>query len=636
MMDTFQQFIAISRYARWLPDQKRRETWNETVERYLANVVDTSLMECFKDYQSLRSSLKVAIEELDVLPSMRALMTAGPALDRDNTCAYNCSYVAVDDPRAFDEAMFILLCGTGVGFSVERQYIDKLPIVPEKLNFSNDTMLIQDSKEGWADAIRTLFSMVYDTGTIPQFDFRLIRPAGSRLNIFGGRASGPEPLIDCITFITKTLEKAKGRKLNSIECHDIMCMIGKSVVSGGVRRSAMISLSNFSDQRMRHAKDGEFWKHNDHRSLSNNSVAYTEKPDSVNFMREWLSLAESGTGERGIVNREALKKRAQLIGRKDHDFGVNPCAEIALQSKQFCNLTEVVVRAHDNLETLKYKVRLATILGTIQATKTYFPYLRPEWTENTRSEALLGVSLTGIMDNEMMSGMSTKYNLRQVLQELRQEARKTNQEYAKKLNINVSKAITTVKPSGTVSQLVDSASGIHPRYARHYIRTVRGSNDDPVTKLLKDQGISHEPDAMYPDRNTVFSFPKKSPEDATITRNLSAIQHLEIWKTYARYWTEHQPSITVNVRPDEWIEVGAWVYANFDMVSGISFLPFEEHVYQQAPYQEVEALSYHDLYRITPNKIDWSKLSVYETEDQTAGSQTLACSGDTCELVDLT
>ena len=635
-MDTYQQFIAVSRYARWIPELKRRETWKETVERYLANVVDTSVLECHKDYKELRSTLKVAIEELDVLPSMRALMTAGPALDRDNTCGYNCSYVAIDDFRAFDEAMFILLCGTGVGYSVERQYIDKLPVVPEKLSVCEDSVLVKDSKEGWADAVRTVFTMIYNGAQIPQFDYRLIRPAGARLETFGGRASGPEPLMDCINFIIRTMKESRGRKLNSLECHDIMGWIAKSVVSGGVRRSATISLSNFSDQRMRHCKDGEFWKTNPQRALANNSVAYTEKPDSVNFMREWLSLAESGTGERGIVNRQALKKRAQYIGRAQNEFGVNPCAEIALQSKQFCNLTEVVVRETDNIHYLKYKVRLATILGTIQATNTNFPYLRPEWKHNTQEEALLGVSLTGIMDNEIMSGRDKDYNLRQVLQELRQEARKTNQEYAKKLGINVSKAITTVKPSGTVSQLVDSASGIHPRYSRHYIRTVRGSNTDPVTKLMKDAGVKYEPDAMNPDGTTVFKFPKKSPAGSVLTRDLSAIQHLEIWKTYARYWTEHQPSITVMVRSEEWLEVGSWVYKNFDMVSGISFLPLDDHVYQQAPYQECEIMTYSDLNRDTPSNLDWSKLEQYELEDQTAGSQTLACSGDQCELVDLT
>jgi len=624
----YQAFIHTSRYARWLDDEGRRENWGETVGRYINNLV------LGKVPQNTLEELRDAITGLSVMPSMRALMTAGPALERDNTAGYNCSYLPVDDPKSFDEAMFILLCGTGVGFSVERQFISKLPEVPE-LYESETTVVVKDSKEGWAKAFRQVLALLW-AGEIPQWDVGLIRPAGAKLKTFGGRASGPAPLVDLFNFTIRTFKEAQGRKLSSLQCHDIMCKIGEVVVVGGVRRSAMISLSNLSDDRMRHAKSGAWWETGPQRALANNSVSYTEKPDSLSFMREWMALVESGSGERGIFNREASKKQAAKNGRRDaaYDFGTNPCSEIILRPYQFCNLTEVVVRATDSIETLENKVRLATILGTIQSSYTKFPYLRKIWQRNTEEERLLGVSLTGIMDNPLMT--TKNEGLEKTLEHLKQVAVDTNAEWATKLGIPVSAAITCVKPSGTVSQLVDSASGIHARHSAYYIRTVRGDNKDPLTQFMKDQGIPNEPDVMKPDATTVFSFPMKAPEGAVVTADMTAIEQLEMWLAYQRAWCEHKPSVTINVKSDEWFEVGAFVYEHFDEMSGVSFLPFSEHTYQQAPYQDVGKSDYETLLSLMPSAIDWSKLSEYEQEDNTAGSQTLACSGDSCEIVDLT
>ena len=624
----YQAFIHTSRYARWLDDAGRRETWSETVDRYINNLVGTKVP------QDTADDLRFAIMDLSVMPSMRALMTAGPALDRDNTAGYNCSYLPVDDPKSFDEAMFILLCGTGVGFSVERQFISKLPEVPELFD-SETTVVVKDSKEGWAKALRQVLALLW-SGEIPKWDVSRVRPAGARLKTFGGRASGPAPLIDLFNFVIRAFKEAQGRKLSSIECHDIMCKIGEVVVVGGVRRSAMISLSNLSDDRMRHAKSGSWWENNPQRALANNSVSYTEKPDSLSFMREWMALVESGSGERGIFNRQASKVQAAKNGRRDaeYDFGTNPCSEIILRPYQFCNLTEVVVRATDTIETLSEKVRLATILGTIQSSYTKFPYLRKIWQRNTEEERLLGVSLTGIMDNPLMT--TKNKGLEKTLEHLRGVAVSTNADWAERLGIPVSAAITCVKPSGTVSQLVDSASGIHARHSPYYIRTVRGDNKDPLTQFMIDQGIPNEPDVMKPDSTTVFSFPMKSPAKAVTTSDLSAIEQLEMWLAYQRNWCEHKPSVTINVKKDEWFEVGAFVYKHFDEMSGVSFLPYNEHTYQQAPYQEVGKSDYTTLLSCMPKAIDWAKLSEYEAEDNTAGSQTLACSGDSCEIVDLT
>jgi len=578
--------------------------------------------------------IEESILSLQVMPSMRSMMTAGPAADRDNTCMYNCSYLPIDDPKSFDEAMFILLCGTGVGFSVERQFISKLPEVPELFD-SDTTVVVKDSKEGWAKSLRQVMALLW-AGEIPQWDVSRVRPAGARLKTFGGRASGPAPLVDLFNFVVRIFKDAQGRRLSSIECHDIMCKIGEVVVVGGVRRSAMISLSNLSDDRMRHAKSGQWWENEPQRALANNSVSYTEKPDAVSFMREWMSLVESGSGERGIFNREASKKQAAKFGRRDPewDFGTNPCSEIILRPNQFCNLTEVVVRATDSLEELARKVRLATILGTIQSTYTKFPYLRKMWQRNTEEERLLGVSLTGIMDNPLMT--TKNKGLDKTLEHLRGIAVSTNAEWADRLGIPVATAISCVKPSGTVSQLVDSASGIHPRHSPYYIRTVRGDNKDPLTQFMKDQGIPNEPDVMKPDATTVFSFPVKSPNKAIVTSDLSAISQLETWLMYQRHWCEHKPSITCNVRKDEWFEVGAFVYKHFDEMSGVSFLPYNEHTYQQAPYQEVGKQDYNMLLSVMPDEIDWAGLSEYEKDDNTAAMQTMACSGDVCEIVDLT
>lgn len=649
-MTDYMRFIAISRYARWLPEEGRRETWEETVDRYIENIVIPS----GSDLETT-DKLGQAILDLSIMPSMRAMMTAGPAADRDNTCIYNCSYLPVDDPKSFDEAMFILLCGTGVGFSVERQYVNKLPEVPSAFE---DTVciVVDDSKEGWALAYRALIQDLYD-GLVPTWDVSSVRPAGAKLKTFGGRASGPGPLVELFEFTVDMFKKSAGRKLTSIECHDLMCKVGEVVVSGGVRRSAMISLSNLSDDRMRHAKSGQWWQTDPQRALANNSVAFTDKPDAESFMREWLALMESKSGERGVFNRQASKKQAAKNGRRDADwdFGTNPCSEIILRPYQFCNLTEVVCRADDMLETLKEKVRLATILGTIQSTYTHFPYLRDVWRENTEAERLLGVSLTGIMDCKFLAGSDwhiyphgeefqsdeskewsngDAYDLQDALNILRQTAISTNAEWAAKLGIPQSAAITCVKPSGTVSQLVDSASGIHARHSEYYIRTVRGDNKDPLTKFMIAQGIPHEPCVMKPDTITVFSFPQKSPEGAVTRNDMTAIDQLELWLTYQREWCEHKPSVTVTIRDEEWLDVGAWVYRHFDEVSGISFLPHSDHTYKQAPYQECTKGEYEAMNSSMPKNVDWVSLAEFEVDDTTKSSQTFACVGS-CEIVDV-
>jgi ribonucleoside-triphosphate reductase len=624
----YQQFIALSRYARWLPNEGRRETWSETVDRYIDNVVRRAI----PGEDTVVNNIRDAILSLSVMPSMRMLMTAGPALDRDNTAGYNCSYIAVDDPKAFDEAMMILLCGTGVGFSVERQHIAHLPEVPEKLFDAEDVIVVHDSKEGWAKAYRKLVAMLY-AGEIPRWDVSGVRPAGAKLKTFGGRASGPEPLVDLFRFTIDIFRKAAGRRLNSIECHDIMCKIGDIVVVGGVRRSAMISLSNLSDDRMRHAKSGQWWEGNAQRALANNSAVYTEKPDVESFLREWTALVESKSGERGIFARYAAEAHVASRGRREtgHEWGTNPCSEIILRSNQFCNLTEVVVRAGDTRKTLEDKVRLATILGTIQSTFTKFPYLRRVWTKNTEEERLLGVSLTGIMDNPITSAPDPE-----LLRHLRDVTVHTNKAWASMLGIPASAAITCVKPSGTVSQLVDAGSGIHARHSPYYIRTVRGDVKDPLTTLMKDEGVPWEPEVFHPDSTVVFSFPQKAPGGAVTRNDMTAIQQLELWKMYALNWCEHKPSVTISVRDEEWVDVGAWVYRNFDICSGISFLPHSDHTYQQAPYQDFDKAAYDELLGRMPVTINWGRLGEYESDDNTSGMQTLACTGGVCEIVDLT
>ena len=632
----YQSFIHMSRYSRWKPEEGRRETWSETVQRlinFFADHVDRNIGVKFEN--STWDRLEDAILNTSVMPSMRALMTAGEALRRENIAGYNCSYVPIDSPRSFDEVLYILMNGTGVGFSVERQYVDKLPTIPDReFEHTDDVISVADSKEGWARGFRDLISYLY-TNRIPKVNVNRIRPAGQRLKTFGGRASGPQPLVNLFDFTIEKFRGAKGRKLNAMECHDIVCKTGEVVVVGGVRRSALISLSNLSDQRLRMAKSGAWWDTNPERALANNSVAYTEKPDAGIFMKEWLSLYESKSGERGIFNRVSAQEKARQNGRRnaDWDFGTNPCSEIILRPNQFCNLTEVVVRPTDSMNTLLDKVEIATILGTMQATLTNFGYLRKRWQDNTEEERLLGVSLTGIMDSTLLNKNDSKLVDR--LNKLREKAVVVNKEWSSTLGIPQSTAITCVKPSGTVSQLVDSASGIHARHNPYYIRTVRGDNKDPLTEFMKSQGIPNEPDVMKPEHTTVFSFPMKTAKDAVFRTSMSAIEQLEMWKTYAVHWCEHKPSVTISVKEQEWVNVGNWCWDNFDYLSGVSFLPFSDHTYKQAPYQDIDEEQYKKLHSEMPKNIDWGKLQDFEKEDNTKGTQELACTAGVCELVDI-
>lgn len=628
-MDNYQTYIATSRYARWIEEKGRRETWEETVDRYI-DFFYGGVVENADEYLGTWDDLREAIKNLEVMPSMRCLMTAGAALERDNVAGFNCSYLAIDHPRAFDELMYILMCGTGVGFSVERQYVNQLPEIAQELHECDTTIVVRDSKIGWASAFKQLISLLY-AGNIPKWDMSRIRPAGARLRTFGGRASGPEPLVDLFQFTVNLFKHSSGRKLSSIECHDLACKVADIVVVGGVRRSALISLSNLTDDRMRRAKSGQWWEEEPQRALANNSACYTEKPDLASFMKEWESLYESRSGERGIFSRVASQRQAAKSGRRDasFDFGTNPCSEIILRPNQFCNLSEVVVRAGDTFEDLKNKVRLATILGTLQSSLTNFRYLRPIWKRNTEEECLLGVSLTGIMDNTLMSDTQSDA-LPAMLEELKNVAISTNLEWAKRLGVNPSTAITCVKPSGTVSQLVDSSSGIHPRFSQYYIRTVRGDKKDPLSQMLQAQGIACEEDVINPS-NYVFSFPQKAPANAICTSDMGAMEQLKLWKIYQDHWCEHKPSITVYYTDDEFLQVGAWLYENFDDVSGISFLPRTEHTYKQAPYQDITEEDYNKLSSSMP-EINWSLLSTYELEDMTEGTQTLACTGNNCEL----
>ena len=628
----YQEFIHLSRYSRWLPKEGRRETWRETVTRYFDFFQEHLKQSCkYSLDKSLREELEDAVIHLKIMPSMRCLMTAGEALKRENIAGYNCSYVAVDRPQAFDEILYVLMNGTGVGFSVERQFVSNLPTVADEFHPSDTTIVVQDSKMGWAKAFKELVAMLYH-GQIPKWDLSKVRPAGAPLKTFGGRASGPEPLRRLFEFTKEIFQNAHGRKLSSIECHDIVCKTAEIVVVGGVRRSALISLSNLSDDRMRVAKSGQWWIDNGQRALANNSACYTEKPDIGIFMDEWKALYDSKSGERGIFNRESAKKIAEKNERRDvgHDFGTNPCSEIILRSREFCNLSEVVVRPEDTEHTLLNKVRLATILGTFQSTLTNFKYVSKDWKKNCIEERLLGVSLTGIMDNKWTAGKLPGLDV--LLKNLKQISVDTNKEWSEKLKINQSAPITCVKPSGTVSQLVDSASGIHARHNPYYIRTVRGDKKDPLTKMMIEQGFPAEDDVMKPNDTTVFSFPIKCSPDAVFRQDLSAIEQLELWKTYQVHWCEHKPSVTISVKEEEWIDVGAWVYKNFDLMSGVSFLPYSEHTYKQAPYQDCNEKEYKDLMNKMPTSVDWNKLSQYEKSDMTVGSQELACSAGSCEI----
>lgn len=624
----YQRYIASSRYARFIPEKKRRETWEETVGRY-CNYFSEKYGDTFPAQE-----IYSAIYNLEVMPSMRALMTAGKALDRDHAAGYNCAYVAIDDTRAFDESMYLLMCGVGVGFSVERQVVAKLPTVAEEFFDTDSTIKVRDSKIGWSTSYRELIAMLY-SGQIPKFDTSALRAAGAPLKTFGGRSSGPGPLEELFKNTIRVFKAAAGRKLTSLECHDIMNHIASAIVVGGVRRSAQISLSNLSDERMRSAKMGQWWETQGQRALANNSVAYTEKPEMGIFMSEWKSLYDSKSGERGIFNRQAAAAKMKKLGRRDFQKfidmfgGANPCCEIFLRSCGFCNLTEVVIRPNDTLETLLKKIEYATIMGTYQSSLTNFRYLRAVWKKNADEERLLGVSLTGIMDHMVLS--KTTGDAADWLEAMKAHAVETNRIWAEKLGINQSVAVTTTKPSGTVSQLVDSASGIHGRYSRYYVRTVRSDKLDPIGQFLKSQGVYCEDDVMKPEKTWVFSFPMKAPEHARLASEMTALDQLEHYLMFYRHWAEHTVSITVYVREHEWMEVGAWVYKHFDEVGGISFLPYSDHTYQQAPYQPVSKEVYEDWMTKTP-KIDWTQFNIDEHEDKTEGAQQLACMGASCEI----
>ena len=644
----YQQFIHLSRYARWDYDKGRRETWDETVERYFDFFTGHLKETCGYTLENgERVELENSVKELKVMPSMRCLMTAGPALEKENVAGYNCSYVKIDSLRSFDEILYVLMNGTGVGFSVEEEYCNKIPPVPDELYETETTIVVADSKLGWARAFKELISLLYG-GHIPKWDISKVREAGAPLKTFGGRASGPAPLIDLFKFTTNTIKNALGRKLKPVECHDIVCKIAEIVVVGGVRRSALISLSNLNDREMRFAKHGEWYKDNVQRALANNSVNYKEKPDVGTFMREWLSLYDSKSGERGIYSSLASKTHVSELNNREKDkdgtyiqrrlakddFGTNPCSEIILRSREFCNLSEVVLRSNDTWQSIKNKVRIATILGTFQSTLTNFKYLSREWGRNCEEERLLGVSLTGIMDNAITNG--SKDNIKKSLNELRDIAVETNKEYAEKLGINRAAAITCVKPSGTVSQLVDSASGIHARHNPYYVRTVRADNKDPLCKMMKAEGFPNEPDVSKPEHTTVFSFPQKSPEGAVCRTEMTAWKQLSLWHTYAKEWCEHKPSVTVSIKEDEWVNTAAWVYENFDDISGISFLPFSDHTYRQAPYQDCTEKEYKELLDTMPKDVNWSSLAEYETQDYTSASQEFACTSEKgCEVVDI-
>ena len=643
-MDSYSQFIAKSRYARYIESENKREDWKETVQRYMEFMekhLETSAGYTIEPH--IKTKVQRAIENLEVVPSMRAIMTSGKALARDNVAGYNCSYLTVDDPKSFDELMYILLCGTGVGYSVEQKNIEKLPEVPEKLFESETTIVVSDSKEGWAKGYRQLLALLW-SGEVPKYDLRKIRPAGARLKTFGGRASGPEPLKELFQFTIYKFKQNLGKKLSSLDCHDLMCKIGEVVVVGGVRRSAMISLSELEDDKMRSCKSGAWWNGNGHRALANNSAVYEQKPDVGQFLKEWTSLYESKSGERGIFSRDASKRQVAKNGRIDpnYEWGTNPCSEIILRGPkiddkghmitgtggQFCNLSEVVVRENDTLETLKEKVEIATILGTWQSTLAHFPYLRKIWKKNTEEERLLGVSFTGILDNKWMGEVCN--DTRNKLEQLRDHSISVNKTWAKLFGIPQSAAITCVKPSGTVSQLANSASGIHTRHSPYYIRRVRGDKKDPLTAFLKESGIPTEDCVMKPDSTVVFSFPIKSPDGARVREDLTAIQHLELWLMYQKNWCEHKPSVTISVKEEEWLEVGAWVWKNFDDISGISFLPHDGGTYRQAPYEECTKEEYETMLSKMPNEIHWGKL--IEHNDNVTGTQELACAVGGCEI----
>lgn len=632
--DDYSNFIATSRYARWIDDLNRREQWPEQPRRYVENVVRKKLEEAGLTKGLVDATVERCFEGIAsrrVMPSMRGMMVAGKALDRDNASIFNCSFLAVDSPRAFDEALYLLACGVGVGYSVERQFVNELPTVSEEFFPSDTNIVVGDSKIGWASALRELISLLY-SGKIPKIDVSKVRPAGAKLKVFGGRSSGPEPLVDLFKYCIRTFQGAAGRKLTSLECHGIVCKIGETIVVGGVRRSACISLSNLTDQRMRNAKSGQWWEQHPEYRLANNSVAYTEKPDVGIFMEEWLSLYQSKSGERGIFNRQGVQKKIKKAGLRDPEaqYGTNPCGEISLKPCSFCNLSTVIVRADDTFETLKEKVEIAAILGTIQSTFTNFQYLRKIWKKNAEEERLLGVSLCGIYDSKLLNG-STE-GLEELLDKLNAHVAATNKIWAEKLDIPCSVSWTAIKPEGTTSQLCDAASGIHPRHAKFYIRRIRGDNKDPLTQFMIAQGIPSEACVFSPETTTVFSFPMKAPEGAIVKDEVSALDHLNLWKVYNQHWATHQVSVTVSLKENEWMEAGAWVYKNFDEITGISFLPEDQGTYRQAPYETISQEQYDEMLKAMPTSIDWGKLADFEKEDTTKATQELACVGGVCSI----
>tara|TARA_R110000824_G_scaffold96585_3_gene231193 strand:+ start:434 stop:2332 length:1899 start_codon:yes stop_codon:yes gene_type:complete len=629
-MDQFQEFITTKNYCRWIEEEKRRETWEECVNRYYDYMV--SRHPILEEYTDVITELREATYNREVFPSMRALMTAGAAADVDDTCMYNCSYLPMNTIRSFSDLLYILCCGTGSGFSCEREEIDQLPVVPKILREEDTVIVVPDSRRGWADSLKELMEYLY-RGTHPTWDTTLVRPKGERLKTFGGRSSGPEPLERLFKFITMMFYNAEGRKLTSLNVHDIACMIGEIVIVGGVRRSALISLSDLDDREMAMAKSGAWWENSSQRSLANNSAVYNSKPSMTRFLEEWVGLYNSHSGERGICNREAMNMLAMKAGRKECNWGTNPCSEIILRPKQFCNLTEVVIRSYDNEPTLRRKVRLATILGTLQSACTKFNYLDPEWKANCEEERLLGVSFTGVYDNALMSSSSPE--LQQILTNLKEEASSTNETWAGILGINKSLSITCCKPSGTTSCVAGTSSGIHPRFSPYYIRRVRIDSSNPMCKFMQDMGFPSEPCTMRPESTEVFSFPLQSPESSTTYEDYNPLDHLDLWLMYQKYWCDHKPSVTINYTDDNFLSVGQWVHGNWEWLSGVSFLPHEDHVYEQAPFESIDEEEYLSMLETIPHTVDWSGLSRFETEDTSSGSHTLACTGGACEVVDI-
>lgn len=637
-MTDYEKFIYKSRYARWNEELGRRENWDETVKRYCDFFKNREGGEHFP-YEEVYN----AIHNMEVMPSMRALMTAGPALERDNIAGYNCSFIPIDSLRAFDEIMYILMCGTGVGFSVEEKYVSQLPVVAETFTKSGTTIVVPDSRTGWASSLRELVSLLY-SGRIPEIDYSRVRPAGARLKTFGGRASGPEPLQRLYTYTCSLISGARGRKLTTLECHDLACKIADVVIVGGVRRSALISLSDLGDTRLQSAKNGSWWDLEPQRALANNSAVYNEKPPMEAFLNEWSNLYGSKSGERGIFNQVASRKQVIKSGRRDpeHTFGTNPCGEIILRPNGLCNLSEVIVRPKDSLDDLRRKVRIASIIGTFQSMLTDFRYVRKVWRTNAEEERLLGVSFTGIFDNHQTLGKLPFYDstldknsnphipLEKALEVLRDVAIKTNEDYAARIGIRASAAITCVKPSGTVSQLVGCSSGIHPSFSPYYYRTVRLDNKDPLCSFLKDQGLKNEPEKFHPDSQTVFYFPTKS--HGVPASQVGAMEHLRLYKAYRTHWCEHNPSVTIYYKDSEFLEIGNWIWNNWDDIGGIAFLPHSDHVYEQAPYIELTEVEYVKALEEV-KEINWAKFEEYEKEDATTNSHDLACSAGICEIL---